>query len=96
MHPLIPHLLGREVHSFLLFGGQLGISLGQVSEGILAQLVCPLGVPLCGWGIRQKLTRQAEQGALHLIGLGLVASVLELVAELPGLGTEPEGAGLAT
>src|SRR5215213_2560968 len=54
----------------------------------------PLGIPLCSWGIRQKLTRQLEQGVLRLVSLELNASVFELGAELPGLRTQPRGAVL--
>src|SRR3712207_7206335 len=41
----------------------------------------------------QQLPRQAEQGVLHLVRLKLVASLFELVVELPDLRAQPEGTG---
>src|SRR5215203_3225065 len=56
----------------------------------------PLGIPVCCRRIGQEVSGQSEQRVLHFLRLELIASVIELVAELPGLRTQPEGAGLAT
>src|SRR5215217_5285979 len=56
----------------------------------------PLGIPLCGRRIGQEVPGQPEQRVLHFFLLELIASVIELVAELPGLRTQPESASLAT
>src|SRR5688500_16745089 len=56
----------------------------------------PLGIPLCGRRIGQEVSGQSEQRVLHFFLLELIASVIELVAELPGLRAQPKGAGLAT
>ena len=45
---------------------------------------------------RAKVPGQPEQGALHFVRPELIASVIELVAQLPGLRTQPQGAGLAS
>src|SRR5215216_6682214 len=95
MHPLIPHLLGREIHSIFLFGGQPRVSPLQADKGILAQLMCPLRVPLRSRTIWQEVPSQPEQDVLHFVRMELLTSVIEFVAELPGLRTQPQGAGLA-
>src|SRR5215203_3231910 len=56
----------------------------------------PLGIPVCGRRIRQEFPCQPEQGALQFFRLELMTSIIELLAELPGLRTQPKGAGLAT
>src|SRR5688572_14898843 len=96
VHLLGRNVLGGEIDRLPLSGGELGVALRQACESAFTQLVRPPSVPLCSWGIRQKLTRQTVQDVLHLVHLELIASFFKLVAELPGLRAQPEGTGLAT
>jgi hypothetical protein len=49
---LLQGLLIRQealpIQSAFLPGGELSVSIRQAGEGILAQRVCPLGIPICG------------------------------------------------
>src|SRR5918997_4408156 len=55
----------------------------------------PLGIPLCGWRVGQEFPGQPEQGVLNLCHQEVITWVFELIAELPDLRAQPQGAGLA-
>src|SRR5215204_1836271 len=55
----------------------------------------PLWIPLCCRRIGQEFPCQPEQGVFHFFHLELMTSASELLAELPGLRTQPKGTSVA-
>jgi len=68
--------LTREVEGVLLLGGEPSVVLRQAGEGMLAQGVRPLSVPVRVGALGQKVAGQAKERIFHVFDLVGVASVL--------------------